>query len=183
MIKFPFGSGASLVVLQGDIVEAKVDAIVNAANETMLGGGGVDGAIHQHAGPELAAECRRAREVRPGVRCPTGEARMTAAYRLPARHVIHTVGPIYKNPEESAPLLAAAYCSSLALANASQNEISTIALPAISCGAYGYPLNEAATIALEQSSQHFGSLTEIQFVLFDRITYDVWLDAAETILS
>jgi O-acetyl-ADP-ribose deacetylase (regulator of RNase III) len=134
-------------VEHGDITTLKVDAIVNAANERMLGGGGVDGAIHRAAGPELLEACRRIPEVRPGVRCPTGEARITPGFRLPARFVIHTVGPVWSGGRAGEPeLLAACYRNSLALAKA--HKLRTIAFPAISCGVYGYPMERAAQIAV-----------------------------------
>lgn len=133
-------------VVEADITTLRVDAIVNAANERMLGGGGVDGAIHRAAGPELLEECRKVPEVRPGVRCPTGEARITRAYGLPAKFVIHTVGPVWngggRGEEE---LLARCYWSSLALAR--DNTVQTIAFPAISTGVYRFPLDRAAKIA------------------------------------
>ena len=125
-------------VVQGDITTLAVDAIVNAANETLLGGGGVDGAIHRVAGPGLLAECQALPEERPGVRCPTGEARITWAHRLPARYVIHTVGPIWRGGTAGEPtLLANCYRASLHLA--AQHGVASIAFPAISCGVYGYP--------------------------------------------
>jgi O-acetyl-ADP-ribose deacetylase (regulator of RNase III) len=127
-------------VQQGDITQMKVDAIVNAANTSLLGGGGVDGAIHRAAGPQLLAECRSLGG------CPTGEARITAGYRLPAKHVIHTVGPVYSGRPQDARLLAACYRNSLQLAV--DNRVRTIAFPAISCGVYGYPIEEACTIAI-----------------------------------
>jgi len=134
---------------RGDITRLEVDAIVNAANEQMLGGGGVDGAIHRAAGPLLLQACRRHAEVRPGVRCPTGEARITEGFRLPARFVIHTVGPIWRGGGASeAELLAACYRNSLTLANA--NGVRTIAFPAISCGVYGFPVASAARIAVRE---------------------------------
>src|SRR5687767_13432792 len=121
--------------VQANIVTLDVDAIVNAANTTLLGGGGVDGAIHRAAGPELLAECRTLGG------CPTGEARITRGYRLPARHVIHTVGPVYRDGLHGEPeLLSSCYRSSLALA--AGNGVRTIAFPAISCGIYGYPLED-----------------------------------------
>ena len=168
-----------LAVERGDITRAQVDAIVNAANQRMLGGGGVDGAIHRAAGPELRRACERVPEVAPGVRCPTGEARITPGFRLPARFVIHTVGPVYRSAAASAPLLAAAYRSSLALAN--EQRLRSIALPAISCGVYGYPLEEAAPLSIRTCRDHAGALEEIRFVLFDERTYRVWLEAAREI--
>ena len=140
-----------LEVFQGDIVTLQVDAIVNAANERMLGGGGVDGAIHRAAGPGLLEACRSFPEVKPGVRCPTGESRITAAFRLPARHIIHTVGPVWRDGEHGEPeLLASCYRSALALAT--ENGCRSIAFPAISTGAYGYPAEAAAQIAATESA-------------------------------
>ena len=136
-------------VVRGDITRLDLDAIVNAANERMLGGGGVDGAIHRAAGPELLAACRQVPEVRPGVRCPTGEARLTPGFRLPARHVIHTAGPVWRGGAHGEPeLLASCYRRSLELAHA--NGLHSIAFPAISCGIYGYPIDDAATIAVRE---------------------------------
>ena len=179
MDRFRCSDGCVLIVEQGDLTEASVDAIVNAANERMLGGGGVDGAIHRAAGPGLVDECRQVPEVRPDVRCPTGEARITGGARLRARHVIHTVGPVYRSPAHSEPLLRGAYDSCLALANRSGLE--TIAFPAISCGVFGYPLDEAAPIAVRACADGAGQLTEIRFVLFGLETHEAWLDAARSI--
>ena len=135
-------------VVIDDITTLALDAIVNAANETMLGGGGVDGAIHRAAGPGLLAECRAIPEVAPGVRCPTGEARITGGHRLPARHVIHTVGPAWDGGDDGEPgLLASCYRGSLQLA--ADHGLTSIAFPAISCGIYGYPPDQAVPIAVD----------------------------------
>jgi O-acetyl-ADP-ribose deacetylase (regulator of RNase III) len=136
-------------IVLGSITTVQADAIVNAANERLLGGGGVDGAIHRAAGPELLEACRALPEVRPGVRCPTGEARLTPGFRLPARFVIHTAGPVWRGGDRAEDaLLASCYRSALALAAA--HGIRTIAFPAISCGAYGYPVARAARIAVRE---------------------------------
>lgn len=138
-----------LEIVKADLTRLAVDAIVNAANEWMLGGGGVDGAIHAAAGPELVEACRKVPEVRPGVRCPTGEARITAGFRLPARHVIHTVGPVWQGGTQNEPaLLSACYRNSLLLAE--QHGLKTVAFPAISCGVFGYPIAEASSIAVHE---------------------------------
>lgn len=176
MDQFVLTPTCTLVVAEGDLTRTDVDAIVNAANQRLLGGGGVDGAIHRAAGPELIEACRAIPELRPDVRCPTGEARITPGFRLTARHVIHTVGPVYSRPEKSAPLLRAAYRSSLALANA--HALRSVAFPAISCGVYGYPAEEAAAISVATCAAHAGGLTEIRFVLFGEEMRRVWLDAA-----
>ncbi len=158
-------NGGCLRLIQGDITRWRGDAIVNAANPRMLGGGGVDGAIHRAAGPRLLAACRAVTEVRPGVRCPTGEARITPAFgHLKSDYVIHTVGPVYRNQRVSEPLLEAAYASSLALAN--ERGLNSMAFPAISCGVYGYPLREAALVALRTVHERCGQLTQVTFVLF-----------------
>lgn len=136
-------------VIQSDITALAVDAIVNAANESLLGGGGVDAAIHRAAGPGLLAECLALPEVAPGVRCPTGEARLTGGHRLHARHVIHTAGPVWRGGEDDEPeLLAACYRACLQLAV--EHRIKSIALPAISCGVYGYPPGLGAAIAVRE---------------------------------
>ena len=137
-------------VWQGDITTLAVDAIVNAANESLLGGGGVDGAIHRAAGPRLLAECEALPQIRPGMRCPTGEVRATAAYDLPARHVFHTVGPVWQDGQRDEPaLLANCYWKSLQLAE--KLGLHSIAFPAISCGVYGYPLHQAAQVAATET--------------------------------
>jgi O-acetyl-ADP-ribose deacetylase (regulator of RNase III) len=138
-----------LQVVTGDITRQEVDAIVNAANERMLGGGGVDGAIHRAAGPELLTACRAVAEVRPGVRCPTGEARITAGFQLRARFVVHTVGPVWRGGTSGEPsLLAACYRASLELAHA--HGARSIAFPAISTGVYGFPLEPASRVAVRE---------------------------------
>jgi O-acetyl-ADP-ribose deacetylase len=151
---------------QVDIVTLPVDAIVNAANTTLLGGGGVDGAIHRAAGPQLLAECRALGG------CPTGQAKITKGYRLPARHVIHTVGPVWSGGKRGEPgLLASCYRESLKLAAA--NGLKTIAFPAISCGVYGYPLEEAVRIAVRECAAYVAEnpLPEcITFACFDAAT-------------
>jgi O-acetyl-ADP-ribose deacetylase (regulator of RNase III) len=158
-----------IAVVRGNITTVEVNAIVNAANELMLGGGGVDGAIHAAAGPELLEACRKVPLVRPGVRCPTGEARITPGFRLPAKYVIHTVGPVWRGGRNGeAELLSACYASSLSLAT--QYRLQSIAFPAISCGTYGYPVEEACSIAvdtIERELQHGTSLSEVLLVAFE----------------
>jgi O-acetyl-ADP-ribose deacetylase (regulator of RNase III) len=138
-------------IVLGDITRIEVDAIVNAANEWMLGGGGVDGAIHAAAGPELLAACKAIPEVRPGIRCPVGEARITPGFNLPAKHIIHTVGPRWHGGTKGEPALLAS-CYKACLALALHNQIQSIAFPAISTGAFAYPLLPACRIAVSECS-------------------------------
>jgi O-acetyl-ADP-ribose deacetylase (regulator of RNase III) len=146
-------------ILRGDITKLDADAIVNAANTTLLGGGGVDGAIHRAAGPELLAECRALGG------CEPGQAKITRGYRLPAGFVIHTVGPIWRGgKQDEARTLVNCYRNSLKLAV--ENEIRTIGFPAISCGAYGYPIEEAAHIAFKTTRDFLAVSDEIQKVIF-----------------
>jgi O-acetyl-ADP-ribose deacetylase len=153
-----------LAVLEGDITRQRVDAIVNAANERMLGGGGVDGAIHAAAGPALLEACRAVPEVRPGVRCPTGEARLTPGFDLPARFVVHTVGPVWRGGHQGEPeLLASCYRQSLSLAAAAG--ASSIAFPAISTGVFGYPLEAASRIAVAECDRFLASHAELESVV------------------
>ena len=150
-----------ITVKEGDITLLQVDAIVNAANSSLLGGGGVDGAIHRAAGPELLSECRKLGG------CPTGEARITRAYRLPSTYVIHTVGPVYSGKPEDKELLASCYRSSILLAL--EYQVKSIAFPSISCGVYGYPIEDASRIAVQTCAEllreHF-SIERIVFVVF-----------------
>ena len=159
-------------VVFGDITGQRVDAIVNAANEQMLGGGGVDGAIHRAAGPELLAACRAVPEVRPRVRCPTAESRITPGFRLSARHVIHTVGPVWRGGGLGEPeLLAGCYRSALELARA--HGVRSIAFPAISCGVFGYPLDAAAQVAVATIGAFLvadRTLEQVLLVAFDVAT-------------
>ena len=152
-------------VVQADITRLALDAIVNAANPGLLGGGGVDGAIHRAAGPGLLAECRALPELVPGVRCPTGEARLTGGHALPARWVIHTVGPVWQGGGAGeAGLLAACYRNTLALAHA--QGIGSIAFPAISCGVYGYPPAQAVPLAVASVRACLAASVAVESVVF-----------------
>ena len=156
-------------VVHADITTVPADAIVNAANERLLGGGGVDGAIHRAAGPDLLAACWAIPEVRPGVRCPTGESRITPGFRLPATYVIHTVGPVWSGGRSGEPdLLASCYRTATALATS--HGVRSIAFPAISCGVYGYPIDEAADIAVREIRAAGEAMDRVLLVAFDRGT-------------
>lgn len=159
-------------IIKGDITELPVDAIVNAANTTLLGGGGVDGAIHAAAGPELLEECRKLGG------CKTGEAKITGGYDLPAKHVIHAVGPVWRGGDYGEPeLLASCYQNALKLA--AEQGFKSIAFPSISTGAYGYPIQKAVVIALRETSEFLekdSSLAEAIFVIFSDRDYGIYLD-------
>lgn len=167
--------GRTVGVLQGDITKVKVDAIVNAANESLRGGGGVDGAIHRAGGPAIMEECRKIG------RCPTGTAVITGGGQLPARYVIHTVGPVWHGGEGREPeLLKSAYDSSLKLA--ADRGLRSVAFPSISTGAYGFPIEKACPIAVETALEHLDELTSLKkvvFVLFSQPDYQVYLSTVK----
>ena len=170
---------AKIELLEGDITGQDTDAIVNAANRSLLGGGGVDGAIHRAAGPQLLAECRTLGG------CETGDAKITKGYNLKAKHVIHTVGPIYHSAGKKAPdLLASCYRRSLEVA--SRNKLKSVAFPSISTGAYGYPLEEAAPIALKTVMDYLKAHPDIElvrFVLFGREAYQSYEKALKELVK
>jgi O-acetyl-ADP-ribose deacetylase (regulator of RNase III) len=158
-----------IVLVEGDITEQRVDAIVNAANATLLGGGGVDGAIHRRGGPSILEACRRIRSTEWPDGLPTGRAVATTGGDLPARWVIHTVGPIYAREEDPETLLASCHTESLRIAD--ELEAARLAFPAISTGVYGYPIDEAAHVAVEAVRTADTSVREVRFVLFDATAY------------
>lgn len=163
----------------GDITEATVDAVVNAANSSLMGGGGVDGAIHRKGGPEILAECQRIRAEAYPDGLPTGQAVATTGGRLPAKWVIHTVGPVYSKSEDRSGLLASCHTESLRVAD--ELGAKTVAFPAISTGVYGYPLDEAAPVAVNAVRDANANVEEVQFVLFDDAAYSAFeraLDAS-----
>ncbi|GAA3501288.1 MULTISPECIES: O-acetyl-ADP-ribose deacetylase [Streptomyces albogriseolus group] len=165
-----------LTLVQGDITRQSADALVNAANSSLLGGGGVDGAIHRRGGPEILAECRSLRASRYGRGLPTGQAVATTAGRLDARWVIHTVGPVHSTTEDRSALLASCYRESLRVADALGAR--TVAFPAISTGVYRWPLDDAARIAVETVRATDTAVEEITFVLFDERAYKAFAAAA-----
>ncbi len=162
----------NLTLVQGDITEQAVDAVVNAANSSLLGGGGVDGAIHRKGGPEILAECRSLRESRYTEGLPTGEAVATTAGLLQARWVIHTVGPVWAKSEDRSELLASCYRQSLRVAR--ELGARTVAFPAVSTGIYGWPLDDGARIAVATARSEGEGFEEVRFVLFDERSYGVF---------
>jgi O-acetyl-ADP-ribose deacetylase (regulator of RNase III) len=166
---------ARITLVRGDLTAQDVDAVVNAANAGLLGGGGVDGAIHRAGGPEILAECRALRAGGLAGGLPTGQAVATTAGRLPARWVIHTVGPVWSPAEDRSLLLASCHTESLRVAD--ELGARTVAFPAISCGIYGYPLAEAAAVAIGAASAARTDVEEIRFVLFGADAYDAWTTA------
>ncbi|MFR9750263.1 O-acetyl-ADP-ribose deacetylase [Nocardia sp. 004] len=160
---------AELVIMRGDITEQEVDAVVNAANSSLSGGGGVDGAIHRRGGPEILAECRRLRVSRYSAGLPAGAAVATTAGFLPARWVIHTVGPVWSVTEDRSALLASCYRESLRVAD--ELGARSVAFPAISTGAFGWPVRDGARIAVEAVRASATAVSEVRFVLFDDPAY------------
>lgn len=168
----------ALSVVTSDLTRLTVDAIVNAANPALLGGGGVDGAIHRAAGPGLLEACRALPQVAPGVRCPTGEARITPGFALRARYVIHTVGPVWKGGHHSEPeLLARCYRSCIALA--AEHAVLSIAFPAISCGVYGYPPEQAARVGIASLRDALAvhPAMDVQLCCYDERMASIWREA------
>ena len=158
-----------ITLVRGDITEQQVDAVVNAANSSLMGGGGVDGAIHRRGGPEILQACRDLRAARYGKGLPTGQAVATTAGRLPARWVVHTVGPVHSTTEDRSHLLASCYRESLRVA--SSLGAATVAFPAISTGIYGWPLDDGARVALRTVRAAGTLVEEARFVLFDEPAY------------
>jgi len=175
----PVLAKSRIAIVEGDIIRQRVDAIVNAANTTLLGGGGVDGAIHRAAGPELLEECRGLGG------CATGQAKITKGYRLPARFVIHTVGPVWRDGSHGEDeLLASCYRSSFALVE--QHGIRTVGFPSISTGAYGFPMERAARIAVTETKKFLernATVEKVLLVCFGKTAYDIHAQAAKEILG
>ncbi|MGW3337941.1 O-acetyl-ADP-ribose deacetylase [Streptomyces sp. NPDC001009] len=167
----------TITLAQGDITEQRVDAIVNAANSSLLGGGGVDGAIHRRGGPAILAACRDLRAAHYGGGLPTGEAVATTAGDLPAEWVIHTVGPVWQGPGSDPSLLASCYRESLRVAD--ELGARTVAFPAISTGVYRWPVGEAARVALDAVRSAPTGVEEVRFVLFDERTFEVFAGEVE----
>lgn len=167
-----------IIAIRGDLTEQECDAIVNAANSSLMGGGGVDGAIHRVGGPSILEECRRIRETRYPHGLPVGDAVATNGGLLPARFVIHTVGPVYAEFDDPTPFLAACHISCLGVAD--ELGAGTVAFPAISTGAYGYPVREAAPVAVAAVRDATTTVREVHFVLFGDDAYDAFSAAIET---
>ena len=167
-----------ITLVRGDITEQAVDAIVNAANSKLMGGGGVDGAIHRRGGPEILEACKRIRAEQFPEGLRTGKAVATTGGRLPARWVIHTVGPVYSKREDSSGLLGS--CHTEALKVADEVGAKTVAFPAISTGVYGYPVERAAPVAIDATRNAGTEVEEVRFVLFDQATHDAFARALET---
>ncbi|MFJ5810599.1 O-acetyl-ADP-ribose deacetylase [Streptomyces sp. NBC_01426] len=166
---------ARITLVRGDITTEEVDAVVNAANSSLLGGGGVDGAIHRRGGPEILAACEDLRRSHYGKGLPTGRAVATTAGRLPARHVIHTVGPVWSPGDDRSELLASCYRESLRVAD--ELGARTVAFPAISTGIYGWPMDDGARIAIETVRASDTSVEEVRFVLFGTEAYETFAAA------
>ncbi|MFJ8213618.1 O-acetyl-ADP-ribose deacetylase [Streptomyces sp. NPDC096033] len=164
-----------ITLVQGDITAQEADAVVNAANSSLLGGGGVDGAIHRRGGPEILAACQDLRRSHYGKGLPTGRAVATTAGRLPAEHVIHTVGPVWSREEDRSELLASCYRESLRVAD--ELGARTVAFPAISTGIYGWPMDDGARIAVETVRGARTDVEEVRFVLYDEHAYEVFAEA------
>lgn len=164
-----------ITLVRGDITEQEVDAVVNAANSSLLGGGGVDGAIHRRGGPAILDECRKLRASHYGGGLPTGQAVATTAGRLPARWVIHTVGPVYSSSEDRSDLLASCYRESLRVAD--DLGVRSVAFPAVSAGIYGWPIHDAARIAIGTVRSTVTKVTDARFVLFTEDAYEAFEQA------
>lgn len=181
--RYRIGEKATLELVVGDITEEITDAIVNAANSSLLGGGGVDGAIHRAAGPQLLAECRKIRDSR-GL-LPPGQAVSTRGWQLKAKHVVHTVGPVWQGGKKNEPqILESCYCHSME--EASRLGCASVSFPSISTGAFGYPVQQAANIALRTVAellQNPQSVVLVRFVLFDNDTFSAYATAAQELIS
>ncbi|RKD30606.1 O-acetyl-ADP-ribose deacetylase [Thermohalobacter berrensis] len=175
-------NGTKITLLKGDITKQDTEVIVNAANSSLMGGGGVDGAIHRAGGPEILKECKEIRKNQG--KCPTGEAVITSGGNLKAKYVIHTVGPIWRGGNNKEPqLLSNAYKNSLKLAH--ENNIKTIAFPSISTGAYGYPIEKASIVALNAVKEVLNKITfeEVRFILYSGEDFEVYKDKIEKVFS